>query len=101
MDCTTSPRIQTASVRLRRKRDDAASIVSCNRKSFDHKFKSQEFEDDDCHNNTLDHSTDMSDVKNNIRQALRSKYRFDEPVTIKHFGYIDHPNNEVLLKLTV
>ena len=39
---------------------------------------------------TLDTAT-VSDVRHNLRAALRSKYKLDESITIKHFGYIDQP----------
>ena len=59
---------ETQSVRLRRKREEVNQV------------------------DTLDLSTEVSGVKNNLRKALRTKYTHeDHPVTIKHFGFIDQP----------
>ena len=66
-------REETQSVRLRRKREEV-----------NQKINNQV--------DTLDLSTEISGVKNNLRKALRTKYTHeDNPVTIKHFGFIDQP----------
>ena len=71
----------SASVRLRRKREERAR----ERRSVEYR------EDLD----TLDH-TENTEVKNNLRQALRSKYKIqDDSITIKHFGYIDQPQPSI------
>ena len=66
-------REETQSVRLRRKREEV-----------NQKINNQV--------DTLDLSTEISGVKNNLRKALRTKYTHeDHAVTIKHFGFIDQP----------
>ena len=55
-------------------------------------------DDRDQNLDTLDHDPgQMAGVKNNLRKALRSKYSVEDPVTIKHFGFIDRPS-EVLIR---
>ena len=66
-------REDTQSVRLRRKREEVNQKIN-------HQV------------DTLDLSTEISGVKNNLRKALRTKYSHeDHAVTIKHFGFIDQP----------
>ena len=41
------------------------------------------------------------EVRNNLRRALRSKYKIQEDsVTIKHFGYIDQPQPSIEVDIT-
>lgn len=90
-----SPRIQSASVRLRRKRDECKTY---NRKSIDYRENdeaNEAFDDEEkFSDDTLDHNTNIKEMKNNIRQVMRSKYKIDDSYTIKHFGYIDQPNED-------
>ena len=74
----------SASVRLRRKREE--------REERARERRSVEYRED---LDTLDH-TENTEVKNNLRQALRSKYKIqDDSITIKHFGYIDQPQPSI------
>ena len=78
---------------LRRKRDECKTY---NRKSLDYRENdeaNEAFDDEEkFSDNTLDHNTNIKEMKNNIRQVMRSKYKIDDSYTIKHFGYIDQPN---------
>ena len=89
----------SASVRLRRKREEKEERAR-ERRSVEYRESRENLGEN---LDTLDHNTEnTTEVKNNLRRALRSKYKVQEDsVTIKHFGYIDQPQPsiEVLLKI--
>ena len=89
----------SASVRLRRKREEKEERAR-ERRSVEYRESRENLGEN---LDTLDHNTEnTAEVKNNLRRALRSKYKVQEDsVTIKHFGYIDQPQPsiEVLLKI--
>ena len=89
-DFSSTGHQQCASVKLRRKKEE----IKNSRRSVDYRKKSDHCDSND-NLDTLDHVTDIIEMKNNLRQALRSKYKVDDSVQIKHFGYIDQQPAEV------
>lgn len=85
-DISVAGQQQCASVKLRRKKEETKS----SRRSVDYRKRSEKCDSND-NLDTLDHVTDIIEMKNNLRQALRSKYKVEDCVQIKHFGYIDQP----------
>ena len=89
----------SASVRLRRKREEKEERAR-ERRSVEYRESRESLGES---LDTLDHNAENTkEVRNNLRRALRSKYKIQEDsVTIKHFGYIDQPQPsiEVLHKM--
>lgn len=83
----------SASVRLRRKREEKEERAR-ERRSVEYRESRESLGEN---LDTLDHNTEnTTEVRNNLRRALRSKYKVQEdPVTIKHFGYIDQPQPSI------
>ena len=83
----------SASVRLRRKREEKEERAR-ERRSVEYRESRESLGEN---LDTLDHNNEnTAEVRNNLRRALRSKYKVQEdPVTIKHFGYIDQPQPSI------